>query len=99
MKTSLNGVLIVRPYKNQGVKSEVRGGMSFVKHAVSLIKLELLINYKDSQRDFKAGSFVYFKESDLGGLQWAKEIMKDSLVEGDYILARLENVVIVEEAE
>lgn len=98
MKTSINGFLITSPYKNEGVKSEVRGGMSFVKHAVSLVKLELLADYKDSQRDYKKGSAVYFKESDLGSLQWAKEVMKDGLVEGNYILARLENVILVEEA-
>ena len=62
MKTSINGTLVVRPYKNEGVKTEDRRGISFVKHAVSLIKLELLIDYKDAQRNYKAGSFVYFKE-------------------------------------
>ena len=97
MKTSINGTLIVSPYKNEGVKSETRGGMSFIKHAVSLVKLELLVDYKDSRVEYKKGSHVYFKESDLGTLQWSKEIMKDGLVECNYILARLENVVIVEE--
>lgn len=99
MKTSINGTLVVRPYKNEGVKTEDRRGISFVKHAVSLIKLELLIDYKDAQRNYKAGSFVYFKEIDLGTLAWAKEIMKDNLLGENYILARLENVVIVEEKE
>jgi hypothetical protein len=99
MKTTINGYLLVKPYVNTGVKSEVRGGISFVKHAVSLIGLELLVDYKDNIRSFSKGSMIYFKESDLGTLQWAKEIMKDGLLGESYILSRLENVIVIEEKE
>ena len=99
MKSSTNGYLLTESYKNEGVKSEIKGGMSFTKHAGSLIKLELLCDYSDKNISLKKGSMIYFKEKDLGTLQWSKEIMTDSTIGVNYILARLENAILIDSKE
>jgi hypothetical protein len=89
---TMNGYLVVTPYKNEGLtKGAVKSGMVTVKHAVSLIGLTLLEDYNDTKQSYLKGSVIYFKESDLGVVPWAKAIMKKGDVE--FILARLENAV------
>jgi hypothetical protein len=98
MKFSLNNKLFLQPYEHeQGLKTEIRGGLAFAKQRVAVKGLRVLIDARVSVGNdhmyIPAGSIAYVPENLLVSQPWAKDIRTSDLCEEKFFICETSNVV------
>ena len=101
MKISINNQLLIEPYVDAGLKSEISGGLARPVQRNRLVGLRVLADARvttpGSQYplDVPAGSLAYISEEKLVSAQtvWARAKMKSSLLEGEFIVVDAAHVV------
>ena len=101
---SLNDQLIVEPYKHgQGLQSEIKNGLAFVKQKIDLIGLTLLAEARLSDGNYlPVGTVVYIPEDvlNLNTSQWAKNVRKcAALGDKEFIVVDKKHVVLIDTKE
>jgi len=93
--------LILEPYKAEALKSEIRHGIAMVGQKNRVIGLKLLVDADASINSvsviLKKGSTVYIREEVLHNSPWAKNTLKSSAVEGDFIIVDASHIEFVED--
>jgi hypothetical protein len=70
---SPNDVIPCHPYITEGVTSEAKKGLAFVKQKKTLFPVVVLFDVKCKDRLIKAGSKLYLKQEELETHDWGKK--------------------------
>lgn len=103
MKMSLNGNLILTPYRKtkELEATQVATGFAITKNKVGIESLELLVDTQvflgDNSKELPKGTKVYFKESTLHVQQWPREIFEDESFPEGFVIGHINDVLFVEE--
>jgi len=103
MKTSINGNLILRPYKGKREleSTEIATGFAVTKNKIGIKPLELLVDAivemgHNKVERLKAGSKIYFKEETLYTQKWPRAVFESELFPEGFVVGSLRDVVFIE---
>lgn len=98
MMHSINNLFILEPYDSgQGIRPEVRGGLSLPGQKLNLKPLKIVVDSVVDGKTYKAGATAYIAENLLMTHQWAKDVRTAPGVEGSFIVVESKYVSIVTE--
>lgn len=91
INTSINGRVLVEPYKKTELKAEIRSGMAMISQKVNLKGLKLMADACIPSGmlggiDLKAGDIAYFREDQLHMCPGIKDVLNADTIEGPFII-------------
>lgn len=103
MKQSINGNLILTPYKKtrELKTSQETTGFAMVANKIGIESLELLVDTvvkigNNSDVQLKKGSKIFFKEETLYTQPWSKQVFESETFPEGFIVADINHVLFVE---
>lgn len=105
MKMSLNGNLILTPYKKgkELEATQLATGFAGIANKVNLEPLELLVDTKvkvgDDQIELKKGVKMFFKRETLHVQNWSKQIFEDESFPTGFVIGNINDVVFIEQED
>jgi hypothetical protein len=103
MKTSLNGNLILKPYKKtrELKQKEITTGFITTANKIGVEYLELLVDslieIGNNNKCLDKGTKIYFKEETLYNAAWTKRVFENKDFPEGFIIAPIKDAVFIED--